>query len=337
MRDESNDAAGRPGRRKRLAESVRRRTSPLEQRLRQWFEPRRSTQTVDLATAFYQRDRDQFAAVLGAAIALRLFLFMVPAVITGVGLITAAVGPAGADAFLEGSSVTGSLATEVSQAAAASRTTWLAVVLAGLPVSIWAGRNLAKVLAVCSGAAWQLGLEDRQATMRTAGAVTALAFVILAVAALSNRVRSEFGIAVQTTSWLLAVALFGLTWYAVLWALPRATRDPAALLPGAVMVGVVFGVLQWFMQFYLPSRLGRAQAVAGGTGVAVATLGGMFLMGRAVASSFVLNAVVYERMGSIAGLVFGMPGLRRTPVQFPAVSRWFDLDEGPEHEGQVRR
>ena len=287
---------------------------------------------MDLATAFYQRDRDQFAAVLGAAIALRLFLFMVPAVITGVGLITAVTGTAGADAFLEGASVTGSLAGEVSEAAAASRTTWLAIVLAGLPVSIWAGRNLAKVLAVCSGAAWQLGARDRRPTVRATGAVTALAFVILTVAALSNRVRSEFGIAVQTTSWVAAVALFALAWYAVLWALPRATRDPAALLPGAAMVGVVFGVLQWFMQFYLPSRLGRAQAVAGGTGVAVATLGGMFLIGRAMASSFILNAVVYERMGSIAGLVFGMPGLRRIPARFPVVARWFDLDDAPDSE-----
>jgi uncharacterized BrkB/YihY/UPF0761 family membrane protein len=311
------------------ARSIRRRTAPLEQRALRWFEPRRSTRTVDLATAFYHRDRDQFAAVLGAAIALRLFLFMVPAVITGVGLITAATGAAGADEILQGAGVTGSLASEVSQAAAASRSTWLAIVLAGLPVSVWAGRNLAKVLAVCSGAAWQLGTRDRQPTMRTTGAVTALAFVILTVAALTNRIRSEFGIAVQTTSWVLAVALFAVSWYAVLWALPRATRDPAALLPGAVMVGVVFGVLQWFMQFYLPSRLDRAQAVAGGTGVAVATLGGMFLIGRAMASSFILNAVVYERIGSIAGLVFALPGLRQIPRRFPAVTRWFDLDDVP--------
>ncbi len=170
--------------------------------------------------------------------------------------------------------------------------------------------------------------------------MTALAFMILTVAALTNRIRSEFGIAVQTTSWVLAVALFAVGWYAVLWALPRATRDPAALLPGAVMVGVVFGVLQWFMQFYLPSRLERAQAIAGGTGVAVATLGGMFLIGRAMASSFILNAVVYERIGSIAGLVFGAPVLRRVPRRFPVVTRWFDLEndsvaDGP--DGDVLR
>jgi hypothetical protein len=336
MTDEQNNAFGGSGRRDRFADGVRRRIAPLEQRARQWFEPRRSTRTVDLATAFYQRDRDQFAAVFGAAIALRLFLFVVPAVITGVGLITAATGTAGTDAFLEEASVTGSLAGEVSEAAAASRTTWLAIVSAGLPVSIWAGRNLAKALAVCSGAAWQLGTRDRQPTMRTTGAVTALAFVVLSVAALSNRVRSEFGFAVQTTSWVLAVALFAVTWYAVLWALPRATRDPAALLPGAVLVGVVLGLLQWFMQFYLPSRLGRAQAVAGGTGVAVAALGGMFLIGRVMASSFILNAVVYERMGSIAGFVFRVPGLRRIPGRFPAVTRWFDLDNHTKREGADR-
>lgn len=327
MSEKVDSSAERSSRRVRLAGSVRRRTAPLEQRALDWFEPRRSTRTVDLATAFYQRDREQFAAVLGAAIALRLFLFVVPAVITGVGLITAVVGTAGVDVFLEGASVTGSLAGEVSEAAAASRSTWVAIVLAGLPVSVWAGRNLAKVLAVCSGAAWQLGPKERQPTLRTTGAVTALAFVILTVAVLSNRIRSEFGIAVQTTSWVVAVVLFAVTWYAVQWALPRATRDPAALVPGALMVGLVFGALQWFMQFYLPNRVGRAQAVAGGTGVAVAALGGMFLIGRAMASSFILNAVVYERIGSIAGMAFGLPGLRTVPERFPAVARWFDLDD----------
>ena len=33
---------------------------------------------VDLAVQYYERDRDSFASVLGAAIALRLFLFFVP-------------------------------------------------------------------------------------------------------------------------------------------------------------------------------------------------------------------------------------------------------------------
>ena len=43
-------------------------------------------------------------------------------------------------------------------------------------------------------------------------------------------------------------------------------------------------------------------------GAAVVTLGYMFLIGRVMASSFILDAVVYERIGSVSELVFGVTG-----------------------------
>jgi len=47
-----------------------------------WLARRRQeAMPVDLAVQYYERDRDSFASVLGAAIALRLFLFFVPAML----------------------------------------------------------------------------------------------------------------------------------------------------------------------------------------------------------------------------------------------------------------
>jgi hypothetical protein len=46
---------------------------------------------VDLAVSFYERDRDTFARC-SAAIALRLFLFIVPAIVTGVGQLLTVAG-----------------------------------------------------------------------------------------------------------------------------------------------------------------------------------------------------------------------------------------------------
>jgi len=124
---------------------------------------------------------------------------------------------------------------------------------------------------------------------------------------------------------VLGAAVFSLAWFAVLWALPKGTPDPGAILPGAALVGASLTVLQWFMQFYLPSRLERSSATSGAMGSAVAVLGAMFIIGRVMASSFVLNAVVYERLGSVSGLVFGLPGVRRLPLRYPRLARWFDL------------
>lgn len=280
---------------------------------------------MDLAVSFYERDREQFASVLGAAVALRLFLFIVPAVIAAVGLVTAVVPRERLEDLLQEASVTGSVAVEITTAANASRSAWFVLFLGGLWLSIWAGRNLAIVLAACSGAAWRMDARQSRATLRTAGTITLLAFGIVITAALVNRLRESFGVAGATTSWAVAALVMGAAWFAVSWVLPRATRDPGAILPGAALVGIMLAAIQWFLQYYLPSKVARASAVAGGTGAAVAVLGAMFIIGRVMAASFVLDAVVFDRLGSVSGLVFGLPGLRRLPRRFPRLASFFDL------------
>jgi hypothetical protein len=69
--------------------------------------------------------------------------------------------------------------------------------------------------------------------------------------------------------------------------------------------------------------------MSGTLGVSVAALGYMFLIGRLMVSSLILDALVYDRIGSVSELLFALPGLRRLPVRFPRLARYFDLG----HEG----
>jgi nitrate/nitrite transporter NarK len=171
-------------------------------------------------------------------------------------------------------------------------------------------------------------MDGRQgkATLRMAATVTTLILGILAAAGVVNRIKEEQGIAVATTSFVVAVVVYGVGWFLVSASLPRRTTDPGALIPGAIAVAGALAGLQWFMQYYLPTRLEHSTAVAGTLGVSLAALGYMFLIGRVMASSLILDAVVYERVGSVSGLVFALPVLRRIPPRFPKVARYFDLD-----------
>lgn len=316
-------------------QALRGRAEAVAQRARSWVEERRAEQLpMDLAIRFYERDREQFAAVLGAAVALRLFLFLVPAVVTVVGLLSAVLPRDRWDDVMQQAAITGQLAGQVTDAMQTSRSKWFVVFLGGLWLSTWAGRNLALVLAACSSAAWRLDVRANRMTLRAAGTVTLLAFGVFLSASVVSRLRSSFGLAGETTSWIVAAVVMGAAWFAIGWALPRGTRDPGALLPGAALVGLLVAALQWFLQFYLPSKVARASAWAGGTGAAVAVLGSMFVIGRLMASSFILNAVVYERLGSVSELVFSLPGLRRLPRRFPSLARFFDL---PPHGGSADR
>lgn len=280
---------------------------------------------LDLAWTYVERDREQLVAILGSAIALRLFLFMVPTLVMSMSLMVLVLGPGGIDALLQQASVTGELAQEVNDVAAASGPTLIVAAVTSALLAAWAGRNLVVVLAACSGTAWRLDVTARRATLRASATVTMLVFLLVVTASFTNRLRSELGLAGSTTSWVLGVVAYTGAWFAVMWVLPKGTPDPGAVLPGALLVGLSLSVLQWFMQFYLPSKLERSSALTGSVGTTVAALGAMFLVGRVMASSFVVNAVIFERLGSVSAVLFGLPVVRRLPARFPVIARWFDL------------
>ena len=54
-------------------------------------------------------------------------------------------------------------------------------------------------------------------------------------------------------------------------------------------------------------------------------------------TTLILDAVIYDRLGSISGLVFALPVLHRIPERFPKVATFFDLErdgaDAPEGTG----
>lgn len=307
--------------------STRSRVRSAAGRAQDWLTRRRDTSVpVDLSVELFERDRDAFASVLGSAIALRLFLFMLPAVMVIVGLVGVITGTAGIRRMVDVSGVGGAIATQLSDAArTAHRTSWALLVI-GLALSFWAGRSLTRVLAACSAGAWRLSGRETKLSLRTMTTVTGLLMVLVVATALLNQVRRVSGIAVTTAGLVAAAAVLGAGWFFVTWSLPRRTRDPGALLPGAALVGAAMGVLQWFMQFYLPGRISRSSEVMGSLGLSVAVLGYLFLVGRLMSASFVLDAVLWERFGSASALVFTLPGLRSLARRSAFIRRTFDLD-----------
>lgn len=330
-----------PAKRPGLVARLKARGQDQAERFTDWVERRRVERIpVDLAVQYYERDRDSFASVLGAAVALRLFLFFIPLVLLVVAVVLIVGGQEGLSDLTEQSGVTGSLAAQMKDTAPTSMNTNIGLLLVALWLTIWAGRSLTKVLAACAAGAW--GMDGRQGriTLRMAASVTTLILGILVAAAILNRVKEEQGIAVVTTSWLVTAVVYGVGWFMVSLSLPRRTRDPGAVLPGAVLLGLALAGLQWVMQYYLPARLEQSTQIAGTLGVSVAALGYMFLIGRLMVTTLILDAVIYDRIGSISGLVFALPVLHRIPERFPKVASFFDLegarpeDADPEAESE---
>lgn len=276
---------------------------------------------VEVGTTLYVRDRDAFASVLGSAIALRLFLFVIPANIALLALVHLLHLTSVFDSTLESSVTTGELAANYHDVTFWSQ---LWTFLSSLVLTVWAGRSLARVLATGSTSAWQMPPATAKLGVRAVFALSALLFAIIAMSAILDKVRDIGGVAISFLGWVGVFAIVALGWFLLTLTLPRPTSDPGAVLPGVLLVALGFTVLQWFMQFYLPRKIAETSDTMGDLSSTVAALGYFFFVGRLVAGSMVLSAVSYERWGSVSNQFFDLPGVRQLSARWPRLRAYFD-------------
>lgn len=308
-----------------FTDRMRGRRDALAKRGEEWFvKARERGLLVDFAADLFDRDKEANASVLGSTIALRLFLFLLPATVTLVGLAGVLTLTPSVEDDIDASVITGVISKSL------FGISWLSSLwffVTGLFLTLMAGRSLAKVLAACAGGAWGLTVHESRVKPVAVAALSGVLLADFAASIVFTRLRESGGLPVAVVAWTAVLATTTVTWFLVMLTLPRKVNDPGALLPGAAMMGVGYTVLQWFMQFYLPNRIARTTDTFGEIAVTVATLGNFFFIGRLMASSFVVGAVVYERWGSLSQLVFALPGLRRAAARSPQLRTFFSLDE----------
>jgi uncharacterized BrkB/YihY/UPF0761 family membrane protein len=128
---------------------------------------------------------------------------------------------------------------------------------------------------------------------------------------------------VAGVSFVVVVVVYGVAWMAISLVLPRATHDPATALPGALVVGLVLAGLQAISQLYVSDRFVGASGVYGSLAATVILLGWFFFVGRAMVFALALDAVLFERVGSISHFVFGLPVVRALPRRSAWIRRFF--------------
>jgi membrane protein len=263
--------------------------------------------------------------VLGSALAFRLFLFFIPMVLTIVGITGLLRGRIRPDQAVDAVGVSGTMSDQIRSALAQSQgTAWTALII-GLFGLLWAGRSLARVLLASAAIAWLIPVQGAKTTVRVIGAVVALMAGIGVLMGVANRIREATGTAIGGLSMIAVAGFYMVLWLLVLLTLPRQRSDPSSLIPGAVIVGATLGAMQAFTQLYLPGQLDRASDVYGSIGVATVTMGWFFFAGRVMVLANSLNAVIYEKFGSIAQFIFSLPVLRIIPRRWPRLGEFFGV------------
>jgi uncharacterized BrkB/YihY/UPF0761 family membrane protein len=258
---------------------------------------RTTNQVVDTGFHFYERDLGAGGGVLAGALAFRLFIFAVPyvfVVLTVFGSAAELRNESGQDAA-RSAGLTGLIAKSVADAQRTSDSTKVISILVGIFAVVLAARTVVKTLRAVHALAWRVPLTRLKHSTRAA---FILIFVILGVSLLVSAigwVRSERpGIGLVLV--LSLIVVWSGAWLLISWLLPHADDvTPVDLAPGALLFGLVIWVMHLLTVFYFSRKVSSASDTYGAIGAAIGILLALYLVGRAMSASAVLNATLWER------------------------------------------
>ena len=287
-------------------ESVRERVTHLRERAertRAGIEARRAdSASLDTAFEAVERDAQTGGGVLAAALAFRLFMFLVPyafVMCTGFGLASTAAGQDPGDAA-RSAGITGLLASAVASTSTLSLANRLvALVVGGFALALTA-RSLVRVLWIVHRLIWRVQPPRKPspwAPLIVVGFVTAL----FGLGDLTTWIGSH-SLLLRVVAFLLTILVSGGAWFFASWLLPRDQCALWALLPGALIVGLGVGVLQILTFTYVVHVVTRKSALYGAIGIALALLLWTYFAGRLLTAAIAANASLWKhRTGQEVG------------------------------------
>jgi membrane protein len=261
------------------------------------LERRHQVPFLDAVLDVVERDRRIGGGILAGALAYQIFFFLLPLGVAAVGVlgaVSAATGrppeDVGEDVGLRGL-VTSSVAD-----AASSNAWWYAIVI-GVPFLVYVSSGLLRVLAGTHRLAWSLPAGGPRPSLGVTIAFlgTMLAFFLVTGVAAAVRARSPFG-GLGTT--LAAGLIFGIGWLGLSVAFEHRELPWRALVPGAVLFALGAEALHLFFVYVLARLAAGKEDAYGELGMAAALLFGLYLTGRLIVATAVLNATLWERRGA---------------------------------------
>ena len=255
---------------------------------------RRRHRSLDLAFDVVERDSTIGGGMLGGALAYRLFVFLLPLalfLVAGIGVYADTTEQSPSEVASR-SGLTGLIAKEVA-AAATSPARW-AIFIVTLPVLVYAAGMLYRAIAIVHAIAWHgSGRAVRLSSKGFAafGGVLVAQFAGIVIVGWIRHSDQVGGV----PALLVYGVLLGGAWLAFARLLPRrdvgwrrSSREPQRSVSGLLFVNS-FNV-------YVTSRLVEDRAdTYGALGVATALLFSLYLVGRLIVGSAVLNATLDAR------------------------------------------
>ena len=251
---------------------------------------------IDTVFRAFERDVATGGGVLSAAVAFRIFLFLVPFVfflVVAFGYTSDATN-GDTTGLSKSLGIGGLIANAVKGAGDLSGGQRLTALFVSAFALFLGSRAAVKVLRITHGLIWRVPIPKLRSPMRAAGIFTAFISVALLASAAVGWLRSQsFLLGIIGIIIWLAVP-FGL-WLVVSFYLPRADCPWWALLPGAAVCGIGAEFLHVATVYWFAYEIEKKSDTYGAIGVSLALLLWAYLLGRIITASAAVNAAFWYR------------------------------------------
>ena len=286
---------------------------------------------VDAGFRTWERDSHVGGGVLAAALAFRIFLFMVPFIFTAALALPVAADASGTGngELIDRLGIAGLAARAIRNAGTLTPRTRIWLLITTVVALVIATRALLRVLRMVYALAWHIPLARVAKPRVVRDTLITIAGVagILALGALASGLRSRlgvFGIVPIGIDWLLV----GVVWFFVELYLPHERERWTDLVPGAALVALGAWALQIATVVWYARSFAHKSTTFGAIGAALTILAWAYLLGRIVVTAASLNAALVDaRHGDTAPPV-GEPTFGSAPA------RPGDDDRPGDHHGE---
>jgi uncharacterized BrkB/YihY/UPF0761 family membrane protein len=262
-------------------------------------EIRTRSRAVDTTMAAVERDADIGGPLVAGAIAFRLFVWMLPLILVLVEAFGFAADAASQSPgrLAQSSGISGIAAQSIVSASNTSKKGRLLL----LAIALWAllvtSRSLVRVLRRAHEIAWGVPRTRMTKSWRAVAFLLLLAIIMVGTTTLASRLRAAspgpgFG------AGLVAGVFYGGAWLIASLFLPH-RGGWQGLIPGAVLVGLATEALHLFTVYFLSTKVSHSSQLYGGLGAAAALLTWLYVLGRVLVGSAVLNATLSTRAGPV--------------------------------------
>ena len=243
----------------------------------------------------WRRDQVIAGSVLAAALAYRIFIWLLPLAL----VLVAVLGLFGRSAALNGISDLG-LSNYVAQSVAQSATTGsligrIILIVSGSMVFLYESYVLLRTLRAISAFAWRTEVRSMRRPARQTSIFLGMSLVLVVVLSLTNKISGAltfpFGLVLAVLV-LGAVPLYLVLVSGIL--LPNRARNWREFLPGALLIYACYTAAHLVATLIVVPWVSHKQATYGVIGVSAGLLFLMFVFGRIIELSFSLSAVMSE-------------------------------------------